>query len=387
MSTLELRGVCKVHPDGTRAVDGIDLQVSDGEFFVLVGPSGCGKTTALRMVAGLESVTAGQVLIDGVPVNHVAPNARDVAMVFQDNVLYPHLTVAENIGFALRLAKVDKSEIERRVADTAALLQVSHLLDRFPGQLSGGQQQRVAMGRAIIRTPRLLLMDEPMSNLDAKLRTETRFEILALHRLLGVTTVYVTHDQVEAMAMGDRAAVVRDGRIVQCGTPLELYDDPVDLFVATFIGAPPMNLVAATVTNLDGCPALRIGHHTVMLGRRANDRFPGLRDLTGRRVALGFRPEAVRRDPDGPFVVSALSVEPRGIDQLVSARFDAPAVTLHPRSITFSDDMSCVVHVSLPSRDVVDLWKPIPLSIDMDSISLFDPATGTALTRRLTAIV
>jgi multiple sugar transport system ATP-binding protein len=235
MSTLELRGLRKVHPDGTEAVAGVDVVVGDGEFFVIVGPSGCGKTSILRMIGGLEPVTSGEVLIDGGRVNEVPANARDVAMVFQDNVLYPHLTVADNIGFALRLAKVGRREIDKRVGEIARLLQLTDVLRRYPSQLSGGQRQRAAMGRAIVRTPRVLLMDEPMSNLDAKLRTATRFEILALHRLLGVTTVYVTHDQIEAMAMGDRAAVMRDGRIVQCGSPIELYDAPADLFVAQFI--------------------------------------------------------------------------------------------------------------------------------------------------------
>jgi multiple sugar transport system ATP-binding protein len=381
VSTLELRGLRKTHADGTRAVDGIDLDVADGEFFVLVGPSGCGKTATLRMIAGLDPVTDGTVLLDGSPINDVPVNARDVAMVFQDNVLYPTLTVADNIAFALRLAKVERAEIAQRVAHTANLLQVGHLLDRYPSQLSGGQRQRVAMGRAIIRTPRLLLMDEPMSNLDAKLRTETRFQILSLHRLLAVTTVYVTHDQVEAMAMGDRAAVMRDGRVVQCGTPLELYDDPADLFVAQFIGAPPMNAVAATITTAGERPAVRIGRHVVALDERVVARIPGLLDMLGRKVALGFRPEAARRDPDGPFVVSAEAVEPRGIDQLVTARFDASAVVQTSGGITVSEDACSTVHVALPIRDRIDLWRPIPLSLDASSICLFDLASGRSLDR------
>jgi multiple sugar transport system ATP-binding protein len=379
VSTLELRRLRKVHPDGTRAIDGIDLSVADGEFFVLVGPSGCGKTTALRTIAGLEAATEGEVLIDGAPVGTTPVNARDVAMVFQDNVLYPHLTVAENIGFSLRLAKLDRHDVARRVADTAALLQLTDLLDRYPAQLSGGQQQRAAMGRAIVRTPRLLLMDEPMSNLDAKLRTETRAEIMALHQLVGVTTVYVTHDQVEAMAMGDRAALMRDGRIVQCGAPLELYEHPADLFVAQFIGTPPMNVVAVTVLDVDGRPALRVGTRTVELDHSALAHVPAFFDLRGRRVGLGFRPEAARRDPDGPFVVSAVTVEHRGVDQLVAARFDAPAVFLTSSGVAVSEDMSSIVHVSLSPKDRVDIWQPIPLSIDMPAICLFDLATGRAI--------
>jgi len=386
MATLELKGLSKVHPDGTQAVAGIDLAVEDGEFFVLVGPSGCGKTSVLRMVAGLEPVSAGEVLVDGVRVNETPANARDVAMVFQDNVLYPHLTVGENIGFALRIAKLGKRQIARKVAEIAKLLQLTDLLDRYPAQLSGGQQQRAAMGRAIVRTPRLLLMDEPMSNLDAKLRTETRFEIMGLHQLVRVTTLYVTHDQVEAMAMGDRAAVMRDGRIVQRGSPIELYDHPVDLFVAQFIGSPPMNVVAATVVTHDGAPAVRIGSHTVALGDEGLHALPGVEQLVGRRVALGFRPEAVRRDRDGSLVVSPTWTEPRGVDQLVTARIDAPGVTETRDGIVVSEDSSSMVHVSMSARDVIDIWKPLPLAIDPESIHLFDLATGAALCRTERAV-
>jgi multiple sugar transport system ATP-binding protein len=381
MATLELKGLRKVHPDGTQAVAGIDLAVDDGEFFVLVGPSGCGKTSVLRMVAGLEPVTAGEVLVDGVRVTDTPANARDVAMVFQDNVLYPHLTVGENIGFALRIAKLGKRQVARKVAEIAKLLQLTDLLDRYPAQLSGGQQQRAAMGRAIVRTPRLLLMDEPMSNLDAKLRTETRFEIIGLHQLVRVTTLYVTHDQVEAMAMGDRAAVMRDGRIVQCGSPIELYDHPVDLFVAQFIGSPPMNVVAGTVVTHDGAPAVRIGSHTVALGDEGLGALPGVEQLVGRRVALGFRPEAVRRDQDGPLVVSPTWTELRGVDQLVTARIDAPRVTETRDGVVVSEDSSSMIHVSMSARDVIDIWKPLPLAIDPASIHLFDLATGAALCR------
>ncbi len=379
MSTLELRRLQKTHPNGFRAVDGIDLAVDDGEFFVLVGPSGCGKTTVLRAIAGLEQVSAGEVLIDGVCVNDVPPSARDVAMVFQDNVLYPHLTVAENIGFSLRLAKIDKRVIDAKVDEIARLLQLTKLLDRFPAQLSGGQQQRAAMGRAIVRTPRVLLMDEPMSNLDAKLRTEMRFEIIALHQLVGVTTVYVTHDQVEALAMGDRAAVMRDGRIVQCGTPIELYQRPVDLYVAQFIGTPAMNVVEARVVIVDDLPAVRIGAHVVELDEIAHARLPGLAQLVGRRVGLGFRPEAVRRDPNGPLVVSATFSEPRGVDQLVSARIDARRVTHTDHGVVVSEDPSSEIYLSLPARDTVDIWKPLPLSLDTIAIHVFDLESGEAI--------
>ena len=386
MSTLELKDLSKSHPDGTQAVAGVDLAIEDGEFFVLVGPSGCGKTTVLRMVAGLEPVTGGEVLVDGVGVNGVPANARDVAMVFQDNVLYPHLTVGENIGFALRIAKVGKRQIKSKVAEVARLLQLTDLLDRYPAQLSGGQQQRAAMGRAIVRRPRLLLMDEPMSNLDAKLRTETRFEITALHQVVRVTTLYVTHDQIEALAMGDRAAVMRDGRIVQCGSPIELYNHPVDLFVAQFIGTPAMNVVVATVVSHDGLPAVRIGSHTVALGEAGRRALHGVEQLVGRRVALGFRPEAVRRDPGGPLVVSPTWAEPRGVDQLVTARIDASRVTETRDGAVVSEDTSSMIHVSMPARDLIDIWKPLPLSIDPASIHLFDLDSGAALCRPQQAV-
>ncbi len=381
MATLELNDLRKIHADGTEAVAGVDLAIEDGEFFVLVGPSGCGKSSVLRMVAGLEPVTAGDVRVDGVRVNDVPANARDVAMVFQDNVLYPHLTVGENIGFALRHAKLGKRQISDKVAETARILQLTNVLDRYPAQLSGGQQQRAAMGRAIVRTPRLLLMDEPMSNLDAKLRTETRFEIIGLHRLVQVTTLYVTHDQVEAMAMGDRAAVMRNGRLVQVGTPIELYDHPVDVFVAQFIGSPPMNIVAATVTTVDDAPAVRIGPHVVPLGDDGVRALPGVGQMIGRRVALGFRPESVRRDPNGPIVVSPLFAEGRGVDQLVTARLEANDVRETDGGIVVSEDASSMINVSMPTRDPIDIWKPLPLSIDTATIRLFDVATGLAICR------
>jgi multiple sugar transport system ATP-binding protein len=300
-------------------------------------------------------------------------------MVFQGNVLYPHLTVAENIGFALRLAKVDRHVVDDKVREIAGLLQLTHLLDRFPAQLSGGQQQRAAMGRAIVRTPRVLLMDEPMSNLDAKMRTEMRFEILALHRLVGVTTVYVTHDQIEAMAMGDRAAVMRDGRIVQCGTPLELYERPVDLFVAQFIGSPPMNVVEARVVSSDGRVALALGTQAIELDDTLLGRTPGLIEHVGRRVGLGFRPESVQRDDNGPLVVSPTWTEHRGIDQLVSARLDAPQVIQTAAGVVLGEDPGSTIHISIPAGDVIDIWKPLPIALDTTSIVLFDLETGAAL--------
>src|ERR671939_419509 len=242
MAEIQLQKVTKRYPDGTEAVKAIDLDIGDGEFMILVGPSGCGKSTALRMIAGLEDISDGDLLIGGERVNDLAPRDRDIAMVFQNYALYPHMTVRDNMGFALKLAKVDSAEIDRKVQEAAKVLDLEQHLDRKPANLSGGQRQRVAMGRAIVRDPKAFLMDEPLSNLDAKLRVQTRTEIAALQRRLGTTTVYVTHDQVEAMTMGDRVCVLRAGLLEQCDTPLRLYQEPANVFVAGFIGSPGMNI-------------------------------------------------------------------------------------------------------------------------------------------------
>ncbi|MBA2346873.1 MAG: sn-glycerol-3-phosphate ABC transporter ATP-binding protein UgpC, partial [Solirubrobacterales bacterium] len=247
MSSIKLDKVTKRYPDGFEAVKGIDLEVADGEFVILVGPSGCGKSTALRMIAGLEDITDGELSIGDQVVNGKAPKDRDIAMVFQNYALYPHMSVRENMGFALKLKKVDKSEIDKKVEEAAKILDLTDHLDRKPANLSGGQRQRVAMGRAIVRDPKVFLMDEPLSNLDAKLRVEMRSQISQLHRRLGTTIIYVTHDQVEAMTMAHRIAVMADGRLQQVGTPEEVYAAPANLFVAGFIGSPAMNFMAATV--------------------------------------------------------------------------------------------------------------------------------------------
>ena len=251
MAEVTFEHVSKIYPDGTRAVSDIDLEIKDGEFMVLVGPSGCGKTTALRMVAGLEEISEGELKIGDRVVNNVAPRNRDIAMVFQSYALYPHLTVYDNIAFGLKLRKMDKQEIDKRVKDAARVLDLEPFLDRKPRALSGGQRQRVAMGRAIVRQPQAFLMDEPLSNLDAKLRVQMRAEISQLQSRLGTTTIYVTHDQVEAMTMGDRVAVMRKGELQQVATPQELYDEPVNLFVGGFIGSPSMNLLEGTLQQLE----------------------------------------------------------------------------------------------------------------------------------------
>ena len=289
MAPITLEKVTKVYPNGFKAVDDLNLNVADGEFMVLVGPSGCGKTTALRMVAGLEDITDGTLRISGRVVNEVSPKDRDIAMVFQNYALYPHMTVAENIGFALKLRKVGKVEIKRKVQETAELLGLTEWVDRKPGQLSGGQRQRVAMGRAIVREPSVFLMDEPLSNLDAKLRVQMRAEVSRIQRRVGVATLYVTHDQVEAMTMGDRVAVLSGGVLQQCDSPQVLYDNPTNLFVAGFMGSPAMNLFEATIG--EGASSVLIGSQRLELPATVLTVRPALRSYANRGVVVGVRPE------------------------------------------------------------------------------------------------
>ena len=291
MGAVTFEGVGKVYADGTRAVTGMDLEIHDGEFMVLVGPSGCGKTTALRMVAGLENISEGVLRIGDRIVNNVAARDRDIAMVFQSYALYPHLTVYENIAFGLRLRKTPKDEVDRRVREAAHVLGLGEFLDRKPRALSGGQRQRVAMGRAIVREPQAYLMDEPLSNLDAKLRVHMRAEIASLQNDLGVTTIYVTHDQVEAMTMGDRVAVMRKGELQQVAPPQELYERPVNLFVGGFIGSPAMNLVEGSIARHNGRLAVRIGEHQLALSDELIAYRPSLEAYVDKRLVVGIRPE------------------------------------------------------------------------------------------------
>jgi len=289
MAAISLEKVTKVYPNGYEAVHELDLDVADGEFMVLVGPSGCGKTTALRMVAGLEDITGGSVRIGDRVVNDVSPKDRDIAMVFQNYALYPHMTVRRNIGFGLRLRKVPKEEIDRKVTEAAELLGLTEWIDRKPGQLSGGQRQRVAMGRAIVREPSVFLMDEPLSNLDAKLRVQMRAEVARIQQRLGVATLYVTHDQIEAMTMGDRVAVISGGVLQQCASPQEVYDSPRNLFVAGFMGSPAMNLFEATIDERAG--SVLIGSQRVGLPGELHAARKALRGYAGRSVVAGIRPE------------------------------------------------------------------------------------------------
>jgi multiple sugar transport system ATP-binding protein len=294
MGEVVFEDVSKVYDDGTRAVDRLDLQIADGEFMVLVGPSGCGKTTALRMVGGLEEITGGVVRIGERAVNHVSPKRRDIAMVFQSYALYPHLTVYHNIAFALKIKRVPKSEIHRRVMETARMLDLEPYLKRKPRALSGGQRQRVAMGRAIIRQPQAFLMDEPLSNLDAKLRVQMRAEIKKLQSDLDVTTIYVTHDQVEAMTMGDRVAVMRKGVLQQVADPEELYERPRNMFVGGFIGSPPMNILEATVQRDGDLTTVVAGEARLELGAPALAAHPALASYDNRQIVLGIRPEGLQ---------------------------------------------------------------------------------------------
>jgi multiple sugar transport system ATP-binding protein len=291
MAEITLESLTKVYSDGTKAVTGLDLEVGAGEFVVFVGPSGCGKTTALRMIAGLETITSGNVRIDGHVVNDLPPKDRDIAMVFQNYALYPHMNAAKNMGFALKMRGLPKDQIDSRVREAARILGLSDSLQKKPRTLSGGQRQRVAMGRAIVRNPQAFLMDEPLSNLDAKLRVEMRAEIARIQRDLGVTTIYVTHDQTEAITMGDRVAVMRNGYLQQVAAPKELYDRPRNLFVAEFIGSPAMNVAVADVERADGEIWVSFGPNRLRLDPATLEKHPGLSAYAGRRVVLGIRPE------------------------------------------------------------------------------------------------
>ncbi len=291
MADVEFIDVDKIYDNGVQAVFDLSLRIQDGEFLVLVGPSGCGKTTALRMVAGLEEISDGTISIGERVVNDLTPKERDIAMVFQNYALYPHLNVAENIAFGLRLRRTPKDVIDERVQWAAKLLGLTQYLDRRPKELSGGQKQRVAMGRAIVRKPQVFLMDEPLSNLDAKLRVQMRSEIGRIQREVGTTTIYVTHDQIEAMTMGDRVAVMRKGELQQIDTPQELYNDPENLFVASFIGSPAMNVVEAQIERSNGNLAARIADQKLAIPAEVSAARPALQRYVGRKVALGIRPE------------------------------------------------------------------------------------------------
>jgi multiple sugar transport system ATP-binding protein len=332
MAEITFDNVTKTYGDGFRAVSDLNLDVQDGEFVVFVGPSGCGKTTALRMIAGLEEISEGQIRIGDRVVNNLPPGDRDVAMVFQNYALYPHMTVAENIGFALRMRKVPKPQARQRIQETARIIGLVDHLNRKPRQLSGGQRQRVAMGRAIVREPQVFLMDEPLSNLDAKLRVQMRAEISRIQRQLRVTTVYVTHDQVEAMTMGDRVAVLRRGLLQQFDAPQRLYEAPANLFVGSFIGSPAMNILEATVETVGSGTALRVGPTTLPVPPETLSARPALARYAGRKIAVGIRPEALgeaaRRNGDSGASLRGIvrAVEALGPEQLAHVEVEAKPV-------------------------------------------------------------
>ena len=391
MAEIALDGVTKVFPDGQEAVKDMDLEVGDGEFMILVGPSGCGKSTALRMIAGLEDITEGVVKIDGEVVNERAPKDRDVAMVFQNYALYPHMTVRENMGFALKLAGVDGGEINRKVESTAATLDLSQHLDRRPANLSGGQRQRVAMGRAIVRDPKAFLMDEPLSNLDAKLRVQMRTEVARLQSRLETTTVYVTHDQTEAMTLGDRVAVMRAGTLQQVGTPADLYDNPRNLFVAGFIGSPAMNFMPAEIEGDQ--VKLPIGEAELSEEARGHSDGPviaGIRpesfedaglvgDLAGER-GIVFEAEIDLVESLGSDLFAYFHVEAEGIesDQLADAVADSIEET--GATDVREGEQQMVARLDPASgikrRDTAKLWA------DTAKLHLFDPDSGESLTAR-----
>jgi multiple sugar transport system ATP-binding protein len=370
MTDVAFDHVTKVFPGPTIAVDDLSLSVGEGEFLILVGPSGCGKSTALRMVAGLEKISAGTISVGGGVINDIPPKDRDIAMVFQNYALYPHMTVEKNLGFALRQRKMSKDEIARRVAAMADLLGLEELLKRRPGQLSGGQRQRVAMGRALVREPRVFLLDEPLSNLDAKLRVQMRAELKKLHHRLAITTIYVTHDQVEAMTLGDRIAVLSAGRLQQIGQPQDVYDLPANVFVAGFIGSPPMNLLRGNVTG----------------GRvEAGDLAFSRARVPDGDVVVGIRPESMRPvgpdDPGPGFEVAVDVVEPLGDEVLVHGSVAArdPGVRIEPEEATLlaaAPTERAPVTVRLDPSIRPAPGSSLHIALDAAAVHLFDAATG-----------
>jgi multiple sugar transport system ATP-binding protein len=365
VAAIELRGLRKVFAGGTVAVDDLDLTIADGEFLVLVGPSGSGKTTVLRMTAGLEAATAGEIRIGGEIVNEIAPMDRDIAMVFQTYALYPHMTVAENMAFGLKLHKVPKAEIRERVGAAARMLGLDELLSRKPAQLSGGQRQRVAMGRAIVREPAAFLMDEPLSNLDAKLRVEMRTYLADLHQQLRTTTLYVTHDQTEAMTMGDRVAVMRDGVLQQVDKPQELYTRPANLFVAGFIGSPAMNLV---YTRLGEELSVALGPAVLRLPESLLSRRPGLRRRAGSEVVVGIRPEDIE---DAALVPSSNG---SALDVRISRAEPLGAEVIAHFAL---GDIAGTARLSPRSRAATG--QPLRVAIDVDRLHFFEPESGAAI--------
>jgi len=359
MAPVHIRNVAKYFGT-THVLRGVDIDIADGQFAVLVGPSGCGKSTLLRMIAGLEETTMGAIEIGNKVVNTTSPKDRDVAMVFQNYALYPHMTVRQNMAFSLILAKRPRSEIARRVGEAADILGLSDLLERYPRQLSGGQRQRVAMGRAIVRKPQVFLFDEPLSNLDANLRVAMRTELKALHQRLKTTSVYVTHDQVEAMTMADQIVVMRDGAVEQRGKPLDVYDRPANAFVAAFIGSPAINLIPGVLRRTDGAVTVEIADGMAVQAP------PTVAGADGQRIILGVRPEHVARATAGPLFARVVVVEPTGADTHVFCQFDGWSGAV---------DLTAVVRERLD----FGVGQVIALRLDHDHLHVFDAQSGKSL--------
>jgi multiple sugar transport system ATP-binding protein len=406
MARIELNHVTKRYPGGVPAVNDLSLDIPDGEFMVLVGPSGSGKSTALRMVAGLEEVTSGEVWIGNRVVNDLPPRDCDIAMVFQNYALYPHMTVEENLAFGLQLHKTPKEEQARRVAEAASILGLEPYLKRKPAALSGGQRQRVAMGRAIVREPQAFLMDEPLSNLDAKLRVSTRAQLAALHDRLGVTTIYVTHDQIEAMTLGTKVAVLKDGELQQVDTPQNLFDAPVNLFVATFIGSPAMNLADARLVR-DGGLAVTFAGHTIPVPERAIAAHPGLERFVDREVILGLRPSSLEDAAFAPQAWPRIKAEAGVTEKLGSevdvifpvrtpavqhevmvAQFDTAAKDTEPAGQA-QDQASGLIGAGeslwtarVNPKSSAQRGRAIDLAVDTSALYWFDPDSGQAIARQ-----
>jgi multiple sugar transport system ATP-binding protein len=393
MADVAFNEVDKIYDNGVQAVFGLTLDITDGEFLVLVGPSGCGKTTALRMVAGLEDISDGTVSIGGRVVNDVSPKERDIAMVFQNYALYPHLSVGENIAFGLRLRKTDKNIINERVAWAAKMLDLTPYLDRRPKELSGGQRQRVAMGRAIVRQPQVFLMDEPLSNLDAKLRVQMRADIAKLQGELGITTVYVTHDQIEAMTMGHRVAVMSKGILQQVDAPQRLYDRPENLFVAGFIGTPPMNLLEGTVS-VNGAVTVGLGGHSLAIADEAVKQYPRLREYNGRNVIVGLRPgdlHPAQGRTDLPQIQARVElVESLGGESMAYFKVDARQIKSEAHAVdeTLAEadehEESVVgsrpnLVASFPPHVQLRLGDDVGVAVDTRNLHFFDEASGAPL--------
>ena len=391
MGAIDIKSAGKIYPNGTRALEDVNITINDGEFVVLVGPSGCGKTTLLRMVAGLEDITEGEISIGDKTVNDVAPKDRDIAMVFQNYALYPHMSVFDNMAFSLKLRKLPKDEIEQKVKEAAKTLEISELLDRKPKALSGGQRQRVAMGRAIVRNPQAFLMDEPLSNLDAKLRVQMRAELGQLHTQLQTTTLYVTHDQVEAMTMGDRVAVIRKGELQQIDTPREIYLKPKNIFVAGFIGSPSMNFVYANVGVNKSSIQLNFGNDQI---EYKGEKLGELKDFENKEIVMGIRPEAFE---DGNYAnasefsesikVSVSLLEQLGSDSYIHFYKDIKPVQTEAieeiladegEDISVLGDNTKFIARINPNSTVVE-GKEIELKIDPSKLHFFDPETGDAI--------